>query len=276
MPDRIEMPAPTAWPLVLALGISLVAAGVAMNPGYAVVGLVVVAFGMTGWFRQVTSAEGVIFEEVLPPEMRARPIQPAPIEVEQLRMGMPGHRLRLPEKMHPYSAGVRGGMFGGVAMAVVALLFGFVSQHGPWYPINLLSAMVLPGFEGPNDADTVARLEAFSLAGLVVGAGIHAATSVGLGLVYGVLLPTAPWPRLHWLHMLTAGVVAPLLWSGAIHGFMGVLNPVMNRFVEWRWFVASQIAYALVCGWVVMRSEMVYVDQPAAPRPPRPPEGSQP
>jgi hypothetical protein len=71
-------------------------------------------------------------------------------------------------------------------------------------------------------------------------------------------------------------VIAPLLWSGAIHGFMGILNPLMSEFVEWRWFVASQIAYGLACGAIIMRVEMVPVPQPQPRTHPTGPASSEP
>ena len=69
---------------------------------------------------------------------------------------MPGYRLRLPEEVHPISAGIKGGIVGGLVMPVPALLYGYFSGHGIWYPVNLLAGMVVPGI----DPD---RLEEFSL-----------------------------------------------------------------------------------------------------------------
>src|SRR5262249_553851 len=59
--------------------------------------------------------------------------------------GLRGYRLRLPGRVPPISAGLWGGLAGGVAMAVPALLWGLFSGHGLLYPINLLAGMVLPG-----------------------------------------------------------------------------------------------------------------------------------
>ena len=54
--------------------------------------------------------------------------------VEQLRPGMPGYRARLPEAIHPISAGIKGGIIGGLVMPLPAFLYGLVSHHGIWYP----------------------------------------------------------------------------------------------------------------------------------------------
>ena len=58
---------------------------------------------------------------------------------------MPGYRLRLPMEVHPISAGVRGGLIGGMVMPIPALAYGVLSGHGIWYPVNLLAGMVVPG-----------------------------------------------------------------------------------------------------------------------------------
>ena len=44
------------------------------------------------------------------------------------------HRARLPLEIYPISAGVKGGLAGSVAMAVLAMLYGVVGQHSIWYP----------------------------------------------------------------------------------------------------------------------------------------------
>ena len=55
------------------------------------------------------------------------------------------------------------------------------------------------------------------------------------------------------------GVVAPLLWTGAVYSFMGVLNAALHDAVYWPAFVASQFVYGLTAGLVVVRSEQGYV-----------------
>ena len=51
------MPAPTAWPIILAFGATLLFAGIVTNPGVSVLGGVLMVFGATGWFRQVLPRE---------------------------------------------------------------------------------------------------------------------------------------------------------------------------------------------------------------------------
>ncbi|MCE9556123.1 MAG: hypothetical protein K8T91_22470, partial [Planctomycetes bacterium] len=111
--------------------------------------------------------------------------------------------------------------------------------------------------------------EQFSATGLIVATLIHGLTSLGVGMFFGVLLPTLPrWP-IFW-----GGIVGPILWTGAIYSFMGVLNPELERQVDWKWFVASQFAYGLVMGIVVTRSEKVHAEKAMSegpePKEPRP------
>ena len=53
----IDVPAPTAWPLVLALGFTLMFAGLLTNVSVTVLGVVLVVAGCVGWFREVVPGE---------------------------------------------------------------------------------------------------------------------------------------------------------------------------------------------------------------------------
>jgi hypothetical protein len=251
--ESIEMPLPTAWPMVLALGITLAAAGLVTNPVFSIVGLILMVAALGGWIGALLPEEARETVPFLPPERRTGPIPVSTKKIEAPAAGMPRHRVQLPERVHPYSAGVRGGIAGGIAMAVVAECYGLLSGHGIWYPINLLAGMLLPGMA----TLPAAQLEQFNLAALLLGIFIHGTTSVTVGLLFGLMLPALPpWP------LVWGGVVAPLLWSGGIYAFLEVLNPALNQRVDWIWFIASQFAYGLTVGYVVMRSEKV----PAASR----------
>jgi len=48
-------------------------------------------------------------------------------------------------------------------------------------------------------------------------------------------------------------LIAPVLWSGLIYTMLGLLNPVLASHIDWYWFVASQVAFGLVAGLVVVR-----------------------
>src|SRR5947208_13082299 len=162
------------------------------------------------------------------PEQRPKPVTPAPGTVEHLQEGKVGYRFRLPLEVHPISAGVKGGIVGGLLMIVPALAWGLFSGHGIWYPVNLLSGMVLPGISELS----VKELEEPHFGMLVAGVLIHVTTSVTLGLIYGVLLPTLPdIPQ----SMAWAALLAPLLWTAASYLLMGVVNRVLQERVSWPW-----------------------------------------
>src|SRR6202789_3544611 len=51
--EIVQLPAPTAWPVVLALGLTFTFAGLVTNPGISLLGAVLIVSGCVGWFRQV-------------------------------------------------------------------------------------------------------------------------------------------------------------------------------------------------------------------------------
>jgi hypothetical protein len=245
--QTVEMPRPNVWPMVLSLGIVLTAAGVAMSPAFFVVGGVLFAVGLAGWISELLPGRGHEHEPLLPLSQRAQPVTGTPGLVEHLLPGMSGYRVQLPEKVHPISAGVKGGIVAGIVMLVPALGYGVVSGNWIWYPVNLLAGMVLPGLESM----TLEDLRQFHLSLLVVGAVIHAVISVVFGLIYGVLLPTlADIPRpLAW-----GGLLMPLFWTAVSFTGMGVVNPLLARGVDWPAFIFSQFLFGLATALVVMRT----------------------
>ena len=54
---RVEMPAPTAWPIILALGVALLFAGLVTGASVTVLGAILSAAGCVGWFREVLPRE---------------------------------------------------------------------------------------------------------------------------------------------------------------------------------------------------------------------------
>jgi hypothetical protein len=245
--DSVELPRPTAWPLVLSLGLALAAVGVVTGPAFLLVGGVVFAAGLVGWVGELLPGEGHIHEPLVEPALRPQPVSALAGTVEQLRAGVPGYRLRLPEQVQPISAGVKGGIIGGLVMPAPALLWSLLSGHGIWYPVNLLAGMVLPGVGDMRDAE----LQQFSPTLLIAGMIIHATMSVVLGLIYGVLLPTLPdLPK----PFAWGGLLMPLLWTAASFGLMEAVNPVLNAGVSWPWFIASQFVFGIVAAAVAARS----------------------
>src|SRR5262245_42251139 len=221
----VEMPRPTAAPLVLAVGLTLVAAGLPFGAAFFVIGAVVFVAGLRMWIEQLLPGRGHAHES-LPDSVRCtRPVTAEPGGVEQLRPGLPGYRLRLPEQVHPISAGLKGGLVGGLTMPLPAFLWGFFSGHGLWYPVNLLAGMVLPGV----DRMTVPELEQFHTSLLLAALVIHIILSTVFGLVYGVLLPTLPEvPR----PVAWGGLLAPIVWTGVSYVAMKFANPALPERVS--------------------------------------------
>ena len=241
----IASPAPTGMPLLAAAGIALALAGLVTSLIVTIVGVILAATGFTGWFREVLPRE---HREEVPIETPVEEVLPERIAVRHLQVGELGHRARLPLQVHPYSAGIKGGIAGGFVMAGLAVLQGIVLNGSPWYTINLLAAA---GMSSLATAST-ATLAAFNLKAFLVALMIHAVASVLVGLLYGVLLPMLPeYP------VLLTGFAAPLLWSGLLWSTLNVIDPLLNQRVEWRWFVLCQIAFGITAGIVVARSEKV-------------------
>ena len=134
----VELPAPTAWPIVLALGIALLFTGLVTNDTVSILGAILAVCGSVGWFRDVLPHEK---HESVPVVERVAPVVTSRAQVERMDVTTKElHRARLPLEIYPISAGVKGGLAGSVAMALLAVMYGVISGHGIWYPINLLAA----------------------------------------------------------------------------------------------------------------------------------------
>jgi hypothetical protein len=247
--NGIALPAPTAWPMVLASGITLLGAGYLMHPMLAVVGVAAVLLGCVGWFREVLPVE----QEEVVPILDQLPVVRSPRAVLALGVGANGHRMRLPLEVYPYSAGLKAGLAGGAAMAIVGCMFGLLTHGSIWYPINLLAAA---GSATLTEAST-AELARFSPGGLILASVAHLSLSVLVGILYAALLPMFSRRPI-----LAAGLVIPMLMSGITWALLRVVNPLLNQRIEWAWFIASQVAYGVVAGWVVSRSERIATAQP--------------
>jgi hypothetical protein len=244
-PREIESPAPTAWPIVLALGFTLVFAGLLTSASVSVLGAVLAVAGCVGWFREVFPHEHEVIVPVVPEEIRItterRVVERLPIAADQLRAW-------LPVQTYPISAGVKGGLAGSVAMAVLACAYGVLKAGSIWYPINLLAAVVY----APSEVPSASQLNSFHAGIFFIAVVLHLVASILVGLLYGAMLPMfARRP------IVLGGLIAPVLWSGLLYSLMGILNPVLGSHIDWVWFMASQFAFGIVAGLVVMRQERV-------------------
>jgi len=245
--DNIEMPAATAWPLVLAFGLTFIAAGMVTAASVSILGAMLTVAGAVGWFRQVLPVES---HDVTSAVQQKVAIETSRESVERIGGHREIPRAWLPVETYPTSAGVRGGIAGGAAMAVLAAVYGILSGNGIWYPMNLLVAGLLP----PAAGDTA--IGTFHLQQFLIAVPLHLMISLLVGLLYGVMLPIAPKRPI-----LLGGLVTPLLWSFLIHGSLGIINPVMNQRINWLWFVLSQIGFGMVAGLVVVRREKIRTRQ---------------
>ena len=244
-PAEIELPAPTAWPIVLAFGFTLLFAGLLTDVSLSVLGAVLSLAGCVGWFREVLPHEQEEVVEIVPEDFS---ITTERQRVERLHVAEEIVRAWLPLETYPISAGVKGGWAGSVAMAVLACIYGLLKTGSIWYPINLLAA----GIYTQSSNLEPAQLNAFHAGPFVVALILHGLVSTLVGLLYGAMLPMFPRRPI-----LLGGLIAPVLWSGLLYSILGLLNPVLESHINWFWFMASQIGFGVVAGLVVMRQSRV-------------------
>jgi len=69
IPDKIEVPAATAWPIVLAFGLTLVFAGFVTAVSVSILGAILAVAGAVGWFREVLPVESLEWATVVQEEI---------------------------------------------------------------------------------------------------------------------------------------------------------------------------------------------------------------
>ena len=247
--EAIHLPAPTPWPLVLSFGVTLGVAGLVTTAAVSVLGAVLFLAGAIGWFREVLPHE---HHESVPLQEEKIVIATSRKEVEEIEIAPELRRLRVPVEIYPIAAGIRGGLAGALAMAVVAMAYGWFAKGSIWYPVNLLGAVVY----AHATQMSVHVLSRFNVILLLVALALHLTTSVLVGLLYGTMLPMLPRRP-----VLLGGVIGPILWSGLVYSVLGIVNPVLNARIDWWWFVASQVAFGCVAGIEVARHTKVRVRQ---------------
>ena len=243
----VQLPAPTVWPIVLALGATLLFAGLLTSADATLVGAVLMVVASVGWFRDVLPHE---LHETVSVESGVARFVTAPTEVA--RLGPETHRRRIPVEIYPVTAGLKGGLAGSIAMAVLACAYGVLSHGSVWYPINLLASVVIAeALQLSMD-----YLTSFHLVLFLVACLLHLVTSSLVGLLYGAMLPMFPRRP-----VLLGGLIAPVMWSGLLYATLGIINPLLDRKIDWKWFIASQIGFGIVAGFVVVTQARVRTRQ---------------
>jgi len=244
-PRLIQLPEPTAWPIIAAFGVTLLFAGLLTSLVVSFIGVLIGLVGAIGWFGDVfphPKHEAVLVKTGVLPSTSAR-------SVAHLKVGEKGHRARLPIAIPPFFSGVVGGLGGAAVMAVLACGWGLWKYGSVWYPINLLAAAAVPSLATAG----VETLKAFSMAGLIVASISHVSISVMIGLLYIVLLPMLP-AKFQWFW---GGIMTPIIWTAFIAATLRFVSPTLAQYVDWPWFFVCQVAFGMVCGFIVFKAEKV-------------------
>ena len=209
----MKSPAPTAWPVVLAFGFTLMFAGLLTNFSISLLGAVLGLCGSAGWLREVFPHEREI---PVVPEREDDAVGTSRRTVERFPLAELQVRAWLPLETYPISAGLKGGIVGSAAMAIVACVFGLIHAGSIWYPINLLAAVLYSQSQSLSDG----QLNAFHANSFLIATGLHLSWFMsGRAVVWrdaSHVLPRRP--------ILLGGLIAPLLWSGLLWAVMDLLE----------------------------------------------------
>ena len=246
------MPSPTVWPLVFAAGVALVFTGVVSS---AIVKHARRSFDAVrrDWLVVRRASRGTPRVAARRSRTRKGTRYWPPRRYNICGSGVSVTACSCLSKSSRILAGLKGGVVGAVAMAGVAMLCGLLSQGSIWYPVNLPAAAALP------DMATAERRAVASIQRARTDPGgdyIHGLTSLMVGVLYAVMLPMFPKAAFWW-----AGVSSPILWSGLIASTLALVNPALNARIDWRWCVASQLAFGLTGGFVIAKSQSIDVLQ---------------
>jgi len=236
----IHLPAPTAWPFLLALGVTLIAASLVTNMAIGLLGLVLSFVSVVGWFRQVLPHEAheqvEVEEEFVSLVSLSEKV--ARIEVDET------HRAQLPLQTFSLASAIKGGIAGGIAMVIPAEIYGILRFHSIWYVVNLLGGAGVGKWVNPS----MQELTHFHLGAFITANIIQGSVTLLVGLLYGAMLPM--WPR----HpILLGGIIAPAIWTGLLHSVLGIVNPYLADHIDWWSFAASQVIFGLVAGYTVVK-----------------------
>ncbi len=238
--DAVKLPAPTAWPMVLALGLSLVIAGMVTTVAISLLGLVLAVIGQ----RRLVPAS--VADGAARIRRRATSCRYPPSARVLLSRGCRSARCTARCcRWKPIKSrrGSKAGSRAGVAMSVPAMLFGLIKYHSIWYAINLLAAGGFVSWAGRKQRvsgavslrrDFWRRLRFTALRRCWSGSCMARCFRC---------FPNTP--------ILTCGFIAPFLWTGLVYSILGIVSPILDQRIDWLWFTISQCAFGLVAGFVV-------------------------
>lgn len=237
----VHLPAPTAWPFLMSLGVVLIAAALVTSAWLGYLGAALFVISAVGWFREVLPHEQ---HEDIPVAEEIISFVPHYEKVARIRVDET-HRAQLPLETFPITSGIKGGIAGGIAMVIPAEIYGIIRYHSIWYVVNLLGGAGVGNWINP----TVEQMSHFRLSAFITANIIQGATTLLVGILYGAMLPI--WPR---RPILLGGILAPVLWTGLLHSILGMVNPFLAERIDWWSFAASQVIFGLVAGYVVSRT----------------------
>ena len=237
---KVAVPAPTAWPLVTALGMALTFTGFLTTWPVGAVGFVLCIIGFIGWFKDCYPNDLEVELEVLPHHIPSKVFTRRETDMDH-----PHHRAKLPLEIHRTPSGVLGGIAGGIAMIVVAVIGSLILHGSPWYPFNVAAATLMQTI-------TEGDLAAFHATAFFVALGIQFVVSICIGLVYGVALPLMPKHPI-----LLGALIMPFIWSFLLYAAMSTINPLLEVTINWWWFLVAQVTFGLVAGFVVSKCEHI-------------------
>lgn len=236
----IAVPANTSWPIVSALGITLAFAGFLTSWPVSAVGGILAVVGFIGWFKNCYPHDIELEIEVEPHHVPSKISSSRTTDTTH-----PHHRAKLPLEVHRTPSGIIGGLAGGTAMLIVAIVGSLFIYGSPWYPFNVAAATLMPSITETN-------LLEFNGVALAVAIGIQLFASICIGLIYGAVLPMLPRRPI-----LLASIIIPFVWTFLLYESMKFLNPMLQSTVNWYWFLFAQFVFGAVAGIVVSKGEKI-------------------
>lgn len=238
--STVHLPAPTMWPFLMALGVTLMFFSLVTTVWVFFLGLVLTVFPAIGWFRDVLPHEAHVDVEV---DTRLVELQPSLEGVSRIEVDET-HRAQLPLHTFTFASGIKGGIAGGIAMLIPAELYGIIRFHSVWYIVNLLGGAGVGEWRNP----TMYQLTHFNLMAFITANIIQGVVTLLVGILYGAMLPI--WPK---RPIILGGLIAPVLWTGVLHSALGIVNPFLQEKIDWWSFLAAQIIFGIVAGYTVKR-----------------------